>query len=86
MTQIIAEPSVIAPVETKRNSLLAVDRCDRCAAQAYVRLEKSGSDIQFCAHHLRAHEAALIGAGFVITVDDRFRLEPEYTRTNEDHA
>lgn len=41
--------------------LTAVDRCDRCGAQAYVRavLEASGGELLFCGHHARAVEASL---------------------------
>ena len=38
------------------NSLTAVDRCDRCGAQAYLRVELSGGgELLFCAHHAREH-------------------------------
>ncbi len=41
-------------------SLLAVDRCDRCGAQAQVRvLLASGGELLFCSHHARAHETRL---------------------------
>ena len=34
----------------------AFDRCDRCGAQAYVRVElASGGELMFCAHHAREH-------------------------------
>lgn len=34
----------------------ALDRCDRCGAQAYVRVElASGGELMFCAHHAREH-------------------------------
>jgi hypothetical protein len=34
----------------------ALDRCDRCGAQAYVRVELStGGVLMFCAHHAREH-------------------------------
>ncbi len=34
----------------------ALDRCDRCGAQAYVRVElASGGELLFCAHHAREH-------------------------------
>ena len=34
----------------------ALDRCDRCGAQAYVRVElTSGGELLFCAHHAREH-------------------------------
>ena len=36
--------------------LTAVDRCDRCGAQAYLRVELAGGgDLLFCAHHAREH-------------------------------
>jgi hypothetical protein len=40
--------------------LSAVDRCDRCGAQAYVRVELAGgAELLFCAHHARQHEDKL---------------------------
>jgi len=40
--------------------LVATDRCDRCGAQAYVRVTlQSGSELFFCAHHARRFESAL---------------------------
>ena len=40
--------------------LSATDRCDRCNAQAYVRVVlPGGADLQFCAHHWSRHEGAL---------------------------
>lgn len=37
-------------------ALSAVDRCDRCGAQAYLRVELSGGgELLFCAHHAREH-------------------------------
>lgn len=40
--------------------LSAADRCDRCGARAYVRVFlPGGGELLFCAHHGRAHEAAL---------------------------
>ncbi len=36
--------------------LTALDRCDRCGAQAYVRVElAAGGELLFCAHHAREH-------------------------------
>lgn len=42
-------------------TLTTVDRCDRCGAQAYVRvvLGASGGELLFCAHHARAVEPNL---------------------------
>jgi ribosomal protein L37E len=40
--------------------LTAADRCDRCGAQAYIRVTlQSGGELLFCAHHGRAHEERL---------------------------
>lgn len=41
-------------------TLTAVDRCDRCGAQAYVRvLLPNALELLFCAHHNRQHASAL---------------------------
>lgn len=41
-------------------ALTAADRCDRCGAQAYLRVELvSGGELLFCAHHAREHEGKL---------------------------
>ena len=38
----------------------ALDRCDRCGAQAYVRvLLPTGGELLFCGHHFRDHEDRL---------------------------
>ncbi|RAN71220.1 hypothetical protein B5P43_34155 [Bacillus sp. SRB_336] len=41
--------------------LSTLDRCDRCGAQAYVRvvLESSGGELLFCGHHARSVEVSL---------------------------
>jgi hypothetical protein len=40
--------------------LTAADRCDRCGAQAYVRvLLNNSGELLFCAHHSRQHASAL---------------------------
>ena len=40
--------------------LKAADRCDRCGAQAYVRVRlSSGGELLFCAHHGREHAPRL---------------------------
>jgi len=42
------------------SSLTAADRCDRCGAQAYVRVTLTGgAELLFCAHHGRVHADAL---------------------------
>ena len=41
-------------------ALTAADRCDRCNAQAYVRVVLAGgTDLQFCGHHWARNEDAL---------------------------
>jgi len=36
--------------------LTSVDRCDRCGAQAYLRVQlQAGGELLFCAHHAREH-------------------------------
>jgi hypothetical protein len=40
--------------------LNALDVCDRCGAQAYVRvLLANAGELLFCAHHAREHATAL---------------------------
>jgi hypothetical protein len=40
--------------------LKVTDRCDRCGAQAYVRVMLPGRrELLFCAHHNRQHASAL---------------------------
>lgn len=42
------------------DSLTTADRCDRCGAQAYLRVTlASGGELLFCAHHGRAHQDKL---------------------------
>ena len=46
--------------EEPDGTLTAADRCDRCGAQAYVRVLLPGSlELLFCAHHSRQHASAL---------------------------
>ena len=40
--------------------LTAIDRCDRCGAQAYLRATlPTGNDLLFCAHHGREYTPKL---------------------------
>jgi len=55
-------------------ALSAVDRCDRCSAQAYVRVVLTGgTDLLFCGHHWSRHEPALRPQAVEI-VDETHRL------------
>ncbi len=40
-------------------TLNASDRCDRCGAQAFVRVVLSSGDLLFCGHHAKAYEDKL---------------------------
>lgn len=66
--------STLAP-----DALTALDRCDRCGAQAYVRVTlATGGDLLFCGHHFRAHEDKLrITAAAVIDETDRLAAPVE---------
>ncbi|GAB3710616.1 DUF7455 domain-containing protein [Mariniluteicoccus flavus] len=42
------------------SSLTSADRCDRCGAQAYVRVVmESGFELLFCNHHSKQHSDKL---------------------------
>lgn len=40
-------------------TLTASDRCDRCGAQARVRVVLATGDLVFCAHHAKAYDEKL---------------------------
>ncbi|WP_204163800.1 DUF7455 domain-containing protein [Nocardioides solisilvae] len=55
-------------------ALTAADRCDRCGAQAYLRVElQSGGELLFCAHHAREHGDKLRQVA-VTVVDETHKL------------
>jgi hypothetical protein len=59
--------------------LTAVDRCDRCGAQAYVRaLLPSGGELLFCGHHGKEYAAGLRAASASIS-DQTARLHSDPT-------
>lgn len=43
-----------------RPLLQALDRCDRCGAQAFVAVMVTGVELLFCGHHYHQHELALL--------------------------
>ncbi len=50
----------MTPTLSPTTPLTALDRCDRCGAQAYVRVAlAAGGELLFCGHHFREHEARL---------------------------
>jgi hypothetical protein len=50
---------VTATVTPPAPTLTAADRCDRCGAQAFVRVVLTSGDLLFCAHHAKAYEDKL---------------------------
>lgn len=65
---------VVNPVSVDRAPLTLMDRCDSCAAQAFVAVTMtSGSELLFCGHHYRQHETALAAQGARIH-DERHRI------------
>lgn len=56
-----------------RNPLTAADRCDRCGAQAYVRVRLITGELHFCAHHAKQFEPNLKKIAVEI-VDETDRL------------
>src|SRR6195952_4836961 len=60
VTQMRVRPDVTTATAPSAAPLTAVDRCDRCGAQAYLRVQlKSGGELLFCAHHAREHSDKL---------------------------
>ena len=57
-----------APVPTT-TPLAVADRCDRCGAQAFVRVVLRAGELLFCGHHARANEQALLPVA--LRVEDR---------------
>jgi hypothetical protein len=50
------EAVVTTAVAPSSAALTALDRCDRCGAEAYLRVElQTGGELLFCAHHAREH-------------------------------
>ncbi|MEP6597971.1 MAG: hypothetical protein ABJB98_00805 [Actinomycetota bacterium] len=62
--------------------LTAADRCDRCGAQAYVRVTMlSGSQLYFCVHHAREYEPGL--RALAASIDDESQRLSELTAAAE---
>lgn len=57
--------------------LNALDRCDRCGAQAYVRaVMANGFELLFCGHHAKKYQEGLATAAT--------RIQDETDRLNEE--
>ncbi|GII54859.1 hypothetical protein Pth03_32480 [Planotetraspora thailandica] len=70
----------LAPIKP----LTALDRCDRCGAQAYIRATLPvGGELLFCAHHGRQHVTALRDKGAEIQ-DESARLSESPSTAPDD--
>ncbi|WP_308470085.1 MULTISPECIES: DUF7455 domain-containing protein [Kineococcus] len=64
--------------------MTAEDRCDRCGAQAYLRVTlPSGGELLFCGHHGREHKNALREVARDIH-DETRKLEAAATTSSSD--
>ena len=64
-------------------ALTAADRCDRCGAQAYLRVElQTGGELLFCAHHAREHGDKLREVA-VNVIDETHKLADRRTPVSE---
>ncbi|ACZ31008.1 hypothetical protein Xcel_1989 [Xylanimonas cellulosilytica DSM 15894] len=57
--------------------LTAIDRCDRCGAQAYVRVVLPVGELLFCGHHAREHAPAYTDVATHVH-DETDRLHAEH--------
>lgn len=65
------------PTLAPSSALDATDRCDRCGAQAYVRVVLTGGgELMFCSHHWNTHSESLRSKAADIT-DETHRLSAE---------
>jgi hypothetical protein len=61
--------------DTAPATLTNADRCDRCGAQARVRVVLTSGDLLFCAHHGKAYEPKLRDTALE-WVDETSHVEP----------
>lgn len=67
---------------TLASELTVADRCDRCGAQAYIRVMLGeGLELLFCAHHGRKYEEKLKDLDDVKIQDESHRLQDEAAAT-----
>jgi hypothetical protein len=59
--------------EEIKYELTALDRCDRCSAQAYVKAVGVSGELYFCGHHFAGMEDSLSKWAFEI-IDERDKL------------
>jgi hypothetical protein len=79
------EADVTTAVATS-SALSAADRCDRCGAQAYLRVElQSGGELLFCAHHAREHGDKLREIAAHVTDETGKLRDTTPTAPDEEH-
>jgi hypothetical protein len=75
-SRIYGEEAQVTTAVAPAAQFTALDRCDRCGAQAYVRVEfAAGGELLFCAHHAREHAEKLQQVAAAIQ-DETNRLAP----------
>jgi len=57
-------------MEAVERQLKIADRCDRCAAQAFILVKGVSGELYFCGHHYASNEEALIKFSYEV-VDER---------------
>ena len=73
-----AEEATLTGAIAPTRPLTALDVCDRCGAQAYVRvLLDIGGELLFCAHHGRVHAEALAKVAVYIQDESNRLSEPQ---------
>ena len=77
MTTLTVEPQATPATEA---TLTAHDRCDRCGAQAYVRVGLEAGELLFCGHHSRAYAGGYTDKATFIQ-DETARLRQEFGAT-----
>jgi hypothetical protein len=65
-------PTTDVPVAESMPLRLA-DRCDRCGAQAFVRIYVGELDLLLCGHDYHVNEVLLAAKGYVVQ-DERHRI------------
>jgi hypothetical protein len=76
--------TAVALSSQSSGGLTAADRCDRCGAQAYLRVElQSGGELLFCAHHAREHGDKLKEIAATV-VDETHKLADSTTTSAPD--
>jgi len=75
----------MTPTLSPTTQLTALDRCDRCGAQAYVRvILAAGGELLFCGHHFREHEARLRPLSLDVQDETAKLVEPAAATSDDD--